>query len=108
MTFSQKPQILTFSGPVLPQQKNKGDRRQSNDDRTRHKTAPNKPVNHIFRFKIQRAPGTTARGLFQHIATISTRLSAHARWSTHCKLPQAAIRDLLLTMRCTTLLAQEL
>ena len=84
---------------VLAQQKNEGDRRQNNEDCSRHKTAPNKPVNHVFRFKIQRAPGTTTRGLFQHIATISTRLFTHARWSNHCKLPQAAIRDLLLTMR---------
>lgn len=79
----------------LAQQKKEGDYRQSQEEHTWHQTAPNESINHVFGLKIQRAPGAAARGLLQHIATISTRLCAHGRWSTDFKFSKEAIRDLL-------------
>lgn len=81
---------------VLAQEENRDDHRQSNEEQTRHKTAPKEPVNHVFGLKIQRAPGAAARSLLQHIATISTRLCAHESWSTDGKFSKEAIRGLLL------------
>ena len=72
----------------LAQQKKEGDHHQSKEEQTRHQTAPNESINHVFGLKIQRAPGAAARGLLQHIATISTRLCAHGRWSTDFKFPK--------------------
>lgn len=66
----------------LAQQKKEGDHHQSKEEQTRHKTAPNESINHVFGLKVQRAPGAAARRLLQHIVTISTSLCAHGRWST--------------------------
>lgn len=91
---------------VLAQQENEDDHHQSNEQQTRQKTTPYKPVNHVFGLKIQRASGAASRGLLQDIATIPTRLCAHGRWSTDRIFSKEMVRDLLLNMRCTTLLAQ--
>ena len=68
---------------------------QSKEVHTWHKTPPNEPVNHVFGLKIQRAPWAAARGLLQHIATISTRLCAMGVGPLIFKFSKEAIRDLL-------------
>lgn len=57
---------------------NQGDDDESNYDYGRQKTAPDKPVDHVFGFYISRAPWTASRVLFKHIATVSTVFCAHA------------------------------
>ena len=49
----------------------------------------------FFGLKIQRTPWAAARGLLQHIATISTRLCAMGVGPLMFKFSKEAIRDLL-------------
>jgi len=68
------------AGIRLAQQINQRDHSYNKNQQTRHKEAPDKAVNHVFGFKIQRASRTPARIVLQHVSAIPTRLSAHGYW----------------------------
>ncbi|HSE18872.1 MAG TPA: hypothetical protein VLB46_17570 [Pyrinomonadaceae bacterium] len=61
----------------LAQKVNERDHGYDKNEETRHEEAPDKAVNHVFGFKIQRAARAPARVLFQHISAIPARFCVH-------------------------------
>ncbi|HEX5875757.1 MAG TPA: hypothetical protein VFY60_14015 [Pyrinomonadaceae bacterium] len=59
-------------------EENEGGHGQRKEEKTRQKTTPDPPVDHIFGLKIQGTRGAAAGGLLQHISAISTGLCAHS------------------------------